>query len=246
MPKSIHQAFDALFEMDLDTIRNLPNLYFVRTAYAAVGLIKMDGVLRCKGSRMCDIFDLKVESYLQKTIDLLSRASEGGQSPPAFGFGFVFQRLKSWQATRQDRPFGVDARCAAEPTKRRNESLDEAIQGAQDDVFQAYSRSEIAPAAWDPTTVYQDETWAAQHLSLPLQNEYVHNDTTMFNLGLPQFYDFGFTFDDSGLMQELQGQNGTDAGWVSWHSSWRQMLMTDSLLVSLFCTALAREPPIIY
>ena len=77
--ENIHKSFDSFFEMDVETIRNLPNLFFVRNAYAAVALIKMDGVLHTKGSKFGPIFapNLKVESYLDTMIEVQERAAEG-------------------------------------------------------------------------------------------------------------------------------------------------------------------------
>ena len=207
---SIHVMFDAYFEMDIDTIRNLPNLFMVRNAYAAVALIKMDGVFKSRGSKFEMVFspNLKVESYLNTLIDVLDKANEGSKSIIAFGFGFVFRRLKQWYLTRQGPPEENCRDLAKPPMKGPFTGLGyEQLRGKPDDP-PTDSNSKLS----NPNAGCE-QLFAATSLSLPQQEYFAAttpNDSTMFGLGLPQFYDFGFTFDDMGL---TDGTGQTDPGW---------------------------------
>ena len=220
--ESIHKMFDAFFEMDTETICNLPNLYFVKTAYAGVALIKMEEVLRSRGPKVGNLFDLKVEAYLQTTIDVLAKAAEGGRAHTAFGFGFVFRRLRSWYKNKLDNDFGPDGRGAGEPMMQdcAPQQLREAINLARKDYAECVSRGPIAPAASGPTTINEEESTTApdMDMSYPFSynsnyNSNNNNDTSLYSLGLPQFYDFGFTFDDAGLMGDPTFQEQGASGW---------------------------------
>jgi hypothetical protein len=105
--RSAHDTFDAFLSMDIRMMRALPTLFFVRNSYAAVALIKMYSAVSAKGSKFGSIFttqDLKVEYYLNRMIDALSRASEGGMSRVAHKFSLIFNMLKSWHMKRTEAP----------------------------------------------------------------------------------------------------------------------------------------------
>ena len=207
---SIHRMFDAYFEMDVNTIRSLPNLFMVRNAYAAVALIKMDGVFKSRGSKFEMIFspNLKVESYLNTLIDVLDKANEGSKSVIAFGFGFVFRRLKQWYLTRQG---GLTEGC----TDMQQAMGKGPITGLGYEAFRP-KRDEMpsrTPSQISNPAISNEQLFAATSLPLPQPDyfpAFTPNDATMFGLGLPQFYDFGFTFDDMGL---ADGTNQNDPGW---------------------------------
>jgi hypothetical protein len=100
---SIHNAFDAFLSMDVKVLRALPTLFFVRNSYAAVALIKMYSAVSAKGSKFGSIFkttDLKVEQYLDRLINRLSKTAEGGASRVAHKFSFIFNMLKNWHLKR--------------------------------------------------------------------------------------------------------------------------------------------------
>ncbi|OAL35358.1 hypothetical protein AYO20_05409 [Fonsecaea nubica] len=102
---SAHSAFDAFLAMDVPALRALPTLFFVRNSYAAVALIKMYSAVSAKGSKFNIIFknkDLKVEYYLDRMIEALSKACEGGMSRVAHKFTLIFNMLKSWHMKRID------------------------------------------------------------------------------------------------------------------------------------------------
>ena len=100
---SIHNAFDAFLSMDVKVLRALPTLFFVRNSYAAVALIKMYSAVSAKGSKFGSILktsDLKVEHYLDRLINRLTKTAEGGASRVAHKFSFIFNMLKNWHLKR--------------------------------------------------------------------------------------------------------------------------------------------------
>ena len=108
---SAHTAFDAFLSMDIKMLRGLPTLFFVRTSYAAVALIKMYTAVSAKGSKFGTIFkkeDLKVEFYLDRLIEALTKTCEGGMSRVAHKFSLIFNMLKSWHMKRTE-PYNGDS-----------------------------------------------------------------------------------------------------------------------------------------
>jgi hypothetical protein len=100
---SIHNAFDAFLSMDVKVLRALPTLFFVRNSYAAVALIKMYSAVSAKGSKFGKTFktsDLKVEQYLDRLINRLTKTAESGASRVAHKFSFIFNMLKNWHLKR--------------------------------------------------------------------------------------------------------------------------------------------------
>jgi hypothetical protein len=102
---SAHSAFEAFLSMDLTALHALPTLFFVRNSYAAVALIKMYSAVSAKGSKFNAIFnakDLKVEYYLDRMIEALSKTCDSGVSRVAQKFTLIFNMLKSWHMKRID------------------------------------------------------------------------------------------------------------------------------------------------
>lgn len=108
---SAHTTFDAFLSMDIKMLRSLPTLFFVRNSYAAVALIKMYSAVSAKGSKFGTIFktqDLKVEYYLDRLIETLTKTCEGGMSRVAQKFSLIFNMLKSWHMKRTE-PYNSDS-----------------------------------------------------------------------------------------------------------------------------------------
>ncbi|KAK4943368.1 hypothetical protein LTR10_017042 [Elasticomyces elasticus] len=102
---SAHNVFDAFLSIDLKMLRALPTLFFVRSSYAAVALIKLYSAVSAKGSKYAQIFktkDLKVEYYLDRMIDMLARTCENSMSRVAHKFSLIFNMLKSWHMKRME------------------------------------------------------------------------------------------------------------------------------------------------
>ena len=102
---SAHSAFEAFLSMDIYALRALPTLFFVRNSYAAVALIKMYSAVSAKGSKYSTVFkarDLKVEYYLDRMIEALSKSCDDSLSRVAQKFTLIFNMLKSWHMKRID------------------------------------------------------------------------------------------------------------------------------------------------
>lgn len=86
------------------TLRQLPCLSMVWTAYSLVAMIRLEGALRATNSKYAEIFlpDLKVDYYLDSIIDRM-----GGNTGPTAScapipmFIQAFQKLKVWHQYRQ-------------------------------------------------------------------------------------------------------------------------------------------------
>jgi hypothetical protein len=221
--ESIHQSFDTFFEMDIQTLRNLPNLFYVRNAYAAVALIKMEGVLCCcKSTRFESLFarNLKVEQYLDTMIQVLERVADCERSRIAISILFVFIKLKSWYLQKQGgirSASTLPADWEMLSSKDLAEELNENEHARPPSLLPAEALStqketRITPAS---TTNFeqQNRNLATDHLWNPFAGQECtpgSEDRTMFNLGLPQFYDFGFAFDD----MDLPNYGGEDLQWM--------------------------------
>jgi hypothetical protein len=96
---SIDGAFEAFFALDIDTIRTLPILYFVRVAYTVVVLIKMYFAAAKPNSELGKVINkdhMKVESHLDNLLDKFRATAADDKSRPASKFLMVLVMLKTW------------------------------------------------------------------------------------------------------------------------------------------------------
>ncbi|KPI37583.1 uncharacterized protein AB675_3929 [Cyphellophora attinorum] len=103
--KSVHDVFEAFLSMDVQQLRSLPTLFFVRNSYAAVALIKMYTAVSAKGSKFGSIIsieDLKVDYYLDRMVDRLANTAEGHMCKVAQKFTIIFTMLRQWHVRRTD------------------------------------------------------------------------------------------------------------------------------------------------
>jgi len=115
---SAHAAFDAFLSMDINLLRSLPTHFFVRNSYAAVALIKLYTAIAAKESKIGVIFpvhELKVDYYLDRLINVLTKVAEGGQSKVAYKFSLIFQMLRGWHTKRAEAPSGRASREQSQP-----------------------------------------------------------------------------------------------------------------------------------
>ena len=155
--QSAHAAFEAFLAMDIKMLRALPTLFFVRNSYAAVALIKMYSAVSVKGSKFGSIFktqDLKVEYYLDRLIDVLSKTCEGGMSRVANKFNLIFNMLKSWHMKR------------TEPSNGSNPVSRQRTPAGRGNAQQAYK---AVPPQQDPSTL----SWNSQNRASMDQNAQV-------------------------------------------------------------------------
>lgn len=102
---SIHESLDVMCSLDQKTILGLPTIFFARTSYVAVALIKLFSATSAQDSRLGQVFDpadLKVEYYLDKVTRHFKEASnnEGGRTVAKFAV--VLTMLKNWFMKRKD------------------------------------------------------------------------------------------------------------------------------------------------
>lgn len=103
--KATHDIFDAFLAMDLDTVRALPTIIFVRTSYAAVGMIKMYISFSNPLSKLSKVFDkadLKVEYYMDRLVQSLQTAGDGDKCRSAAKFGQIIAMLRTWFQKKQE------------------------------------------------------------------------------------------------------------------------------------------------
>lgn len=111
--RSAHNAFESFLSMDIKTLRALPTHFFVRNSYAAVALIKLYSAVTAKGSKFGPMFpidDLKVDHYLDRLIQTLTKVSENGMSRVAYKFKLIFTMLRNWHLKRTESPNGSGPR----------------------------------------------------------------------------------------------------------------------------------------
>jgi hypothetical protein len=96
---SIDGVFEAFMSLDVDTIRALPVMHFVRIAYAVVVLIKMHFAAATPGSELGKVIDknnMKVEQYLDGLLDKFKATAADNKSRPGSKFLMVLIMLKTW------------------------------------------------------------------------------------------------------------------------------------------------------
>lgn len=96
---AIHEIFDAFLSMDVATISTLPNLFIVRTGYAARALRKLlhlcESHAEMEGKLYIEIRDLKFEEYMNSIIDLLTKVHDETNSTISIGFCMVLKQLRA-------------------------------------------------------------------------------------------------------------------------------------------------------
>lgn len=96
---AIHENFEALLSMDLVAICTLPNLFFVRTGYAARALRKLLNIcanqVHLAEKLRFNIRDLKFDEYLDSIVDLLAKVHTQTNSQVARAFCMVLKQIKT-------------------------------------------------------------------------------------------------------------------------------------------------------
>lgn len=103
---SIHETLEVMLSLDHDTIACLPTIYFARTSYAFVALLKLFAAVTQNNSPLGQVFspaDLRVEELLDKMIAHLkiSGSRPGGRTPGKFCM--ILNMLKNWFLNRKDK-----------------------------------------------------------------------------------------------------------------------------------------------
>lgn len=97
--RAIHSIFDAFLSMDLTMLCVLPNLYFVRTGYAARALRKLlticETQARAGAQFQIDAKDLKFVEYMTSLVDTFKRVHAANNSQVARAFSVVLSQMKA-------------------------------------------------------------------------------------------------------------------------------------------------------
>ncbi|KAJ9246681.1 transcriptional regulator family: Fungal Specific TF [Paecilomyces variotii] len=102
---SIHESLDIMCSLDQKTILALPTIFFARTSYVAVALIKLFSATSAQDSRLGQVFDpadLKVEYYLDKVTQHFKVAGNNDGGRTVAKFAVVLSMLKNWFLKRKD------------------------------------------------------------------------------------------------------------------------------------------------
>jgi hypothetical protein len=96
---SIDGIFETFLKLDVETVRCLPAINFVRIAYAVVVLIKMYFAAVTPNSELGKVINkdnMKVEQYLDGLVDIFKASAAEEKSRPAAKFLMVLIMLKTW------------------------------------------------------------------------------------------------------------------------------------------------------
>jgi len=95
--QNIHAVFDAFLQMDIAESRSLPNLFFVRTGYAAKALKKMTEIWEDQtrlGGHAYPL-DLKFDYYMDALIERLSRVGHENKRVIANSFMLLLKSIRT-------------------------------------------------------------------------------------------------------------------------------------------------------
>lgn len=101
--QSIHKSMDIITSFDHDEVVCLPTVYFARTAYGFVALLKMfSAVSQTNGlGQVFSSDDLRAEHYLEKVITHLKISGHRPGGRTAGKFCMILNLLKNWFVNRK-------------------------------------------------------------------------------------------------------------------------------------------------
>jgi hypothetical protein len=142
---SIDGIFESFLSLDVDTIRALPVMHFVRIAYAVVVLIKMHFAAATPGSELGKVIDkdnMKVEQYLDGLLEKFKAIVVDNKSRPGSKFLMVLIMLKTWFHRQKS----VKATRTSTSTDAGNQETADAAQKAQQHPDQVQQKRGYSPA----------------------------------------------------------------------------------------------------
>lgn len=100
---SIHNSMECMLSMKPADMICLPTVFYARTAYAFIALLKMFSAITSDNglSRVFSPADLKVEEYFEKMIDHLKLCSARKGGRTAGKFSMVLNLLRNWFNNRK-------------------------------------------------------------------------------------------------------------------------------------------------
>lgn len=96
---AIDGIFMTFMSIDIETVRDMPVIHFIRVAYAVVVLIKMYFAAAIEGSELGKVIDkdnMRVEYYLESLLTKFRSAAAEDKSRPSAKFLMVVIMLKTW------------------------------------------------------------------------------------------------------------------------------------------------------
>lgn len=142
---SIDGIFESFLSLDIDTIRALPVMHFLRIAYAVVVLIKMHFAAAMQGSELGKVIDkdnMKVEQYLDGLLEKFKLTAADDKSRPGTKFLMVLVMLKTWfQRQKSNKAGNCPSRSELSMS---NQSTAEAFSKAQ--LEQLQQKASYSPA----------------------------------------------------------------------------------------------------
>lgn len=108
---AIDGVFTTFLSIDIDTVRALPVMHFVRMAYAVVVLLKMYFAAAIEGSELGKVIDkdnMRVEFYLDHLLEHLRAAAADEKSKAGSKFLVVVAMLKNWFSRQRAATLGVE------------------------------------------------------------------------------------------------------------------------------------------
>lgn len=117
---AIHASFDAILSMSLPTLCILPNLFYVRTGYAARTLRKLLNICESQaevaGQSNISIADLRFEEYMDLLIHLFAKVHAENSSHIVRAFCMVLTQIKA-QGLKLSKP-GTFFDCTKDTTSK--------------------------------------------------------------------------------------------------------------------------------
>ncbi|KAJ4536258.1 hypothetical protein HRR78_008512 [Exophiala dermatitidis] len=210
---AIHGCFDALLSMNLTTLCALPNMFFVRTGYAAWALRKLLNVCEsqpfAEGQFTINTEDLKFEEYLSALIETLARVCEQNNSHVVRAFYVVMTQIKAQASKSSDATNRADistrdvqqilqtgcvdgSQSGSAPTKV-SDSASQRSCPAENTNFRASNNEPIiSPQQLQLDAYLQSD----QQLGVPSLVQANMDDSAMTGIEALQWFDQDFAFDD--------------------------------------------------
>lgn len=146
---SIDGIFEAFLSLDVDTIRALPIMHFIRIAYAVVVLIKMHFAAATSGSELGKVIDkdnMKVEQYLDGLLQKFKATAADDKSRPGSKFLMVLIMLKTWFHRQKSGKPAISPHDPCAPPQQQHQGPADAAQLAQQQQQQHLPKKEYSPA----------------------------------------------------------------------------------------------------
>ena len=199
--KSVHELFNIVLELDIDTLRCLPNLFFVRIGYAAVVLDSLSDIFESNawGNSRSHAIDIKFDYYMNHAIEIFTEVGMDGRSNIAASFAAVLMKIK--QAHDKVRV------SAAPPMQAKASALPVISSPGVDPSGTVPTR----PATYPMQNVSGQANLYnySQQQTLPTEFNFNDFDTNMFDINAFQTFDPNFNFYD------LSGMYVTDTSSAS-------------------------------